>query len=268
MSEHIASLKSKKIHQKLTFRAIGLALSSTLFLSPSNSFAGEDLDRLLNRVDDLWRGLSSEAVMSMKVKTAHYTRTLKMKAWSGGKDYSLVRILSPRKEKGSATLKAVKNIYTYLPKTDRTIRLTSGMMMGSWMGSHFTNDDLVKESRFLTDYNAKTTFKGKREGKEVIEIEMIPKPDAAVVWGKLVLLVDQKTELPIYLKFFDEDMKPARTMSYSEVKDFGKRRIPAKLRIIPEDKPEEYTEVFYESLKFDIGLKPSFFSLKQLRKRR
>ena len=107
--------------------------------------------KILREIDDLWRGESSHGRFSMLVKTRHYTRSLQMEGWSKGTEQTLMRILKPLKERGTATLKSGSTIYTYLPRTDRTIRLTSGMMMGSWMGSHFTNDDLVKESRMDED---------------------------------------------------------------------------------------------------------------------
>ena len=113
----------------------------------------------MQKLDDLYRGASSQGVMEMNVKTKHWTRKMSAESWSLGKDYTLVRILRPRKEKGTATLKAKNNLFIYLNKTGRTIKITSGMMGGSWMGSHFTNDDLVKHSRMSRDYTIKLTSK-------------------------------------------------------------------------------------------------------------
>ena len=223
--------------------------------------------RILDEVDDLWRSTSSSAVITMQVKTEHYTRTVKMESWSKGKEKSLVRIIFPLKEKGTATLKSENNIYTYLPKTDRTIRLTSSMMMGSWMGSHFTNDDLVKESRLAEDYDPRITFEGARNGEDVIEFTLIPKPDAPVVWGKIVTTVYAKDHIPIITKYFDEDMVLTRTMAFSDIKMMGGRRIPVVLVVVPTDKPDEYTKLVYEQIKFDLQLADSFFSIKQLRRK-
>lgn len=127
--------------------AVFFIFNADLSLAQSNKSASERAKKILRQVDDMWRGNSSHGIFAMQVKTAHYTRNMRLEGWSRGKEKTLVRILAPRKEKDTTTLKAGNNIYIYLPRTDRTIRLTSGMMMGSWMGSHFTNDDLVKESR-------------------------------------------------------------------------------------------------------------------------
>ena len=203
----------------------------------------------------------------MRVRTAHYTRTMRMETWSKGKEKTLVRIISPLKEKGTATLKSGTTIYSYLPKTDRTIRLTSGMMMSSWMGSHFTNDDLVKESRMEEDYDPTITFEGERDGEKIIEFTLIPKPDAPVVWGKVVLTVHADDYIPVTEKFYDEDMKVTRAFDFSEVKNLGGRLLPTVMRVKPMDRPNEYTELVYQKLEFDITLSDAFFSLAQLKRK-
>jgi hypothetical protein len=139
------------------------------------------------------------------------------------------------------------------------------MMMGSWMGSHFTNDDLVKQSRLFDDYTVTVTFDGKRDGNNVLEFSLIPKPQAAVVWGKIELTVMDE-EIPIKEIYYDEDQKVARTMTFKEVKQFGDRRIPAILHVIPADKPDEYTEIVYEAMRFDLNLDDSVFSLSALQR--
>jgi len=240
-----------------------------VFLLSSSCLYADDVDRarkILREIDDLWRGESSYGKFTMRVKTEHYSRTLQMEGWSKGTEKTLMRILKPLKEKGTATLKSDDTIYSYLPKTDRTIRLTSGMMMGSWMGSHFTNDDLVKESRMEEDYIPEIIFEGVKEGREVVIFELRPKPDAAVVWGKLELMVTRKDYLPVYEKFYDEDLKLARTMQFESIKILAGRSRPSVMRLEPVDKPGEYTEFIYESLQLNIPVKDNLFSLTNLKR--
>jgi len=217
-------------------------------------------------VDDLWRGRSSHAITSMRVKTKHYTRTMRMEGWSMGKEKTLFRVLEPKKEKGTITLKSGIHIYTYLPKTDRKIRLTSGMMMGAWMGSHLTNDDLVKEARLEDDYNAKISFEGIRDNQEIIEFTLVPKAEAAVVWGKLVLVVLKDSYTPLKETYYDEEMQIARTFTFTDMKLLAGQLRPAVMRVIPADKPEEFTEFVYESLELDINISERFFSVSQLKR--
>ncbi len=221
----------------------------------------------LNEIDDMWRGKSSKATVSMNVKTAHYSRSMKMRVWSKGKEKSLIRIDRPLKEKGTATLKSKDNIYTYLPKTDRTVRLSSGMMMGSWMGSHFTNDDLVKESRMLDDFTAHEIARRTVQGREVIDIQLTPKEDAAVVWGKIVTTFDTELRVPVKHVYYDEDGEVVRTMTFSGLKKVEGKLRPMKLRVVPADAPAEYTEFIYEKISFDEDIADSFFSLGRLKRR-
>jgi hypothetical protein len=240
---------------------------TVLVCGPVSADYGERRAReVLEEIDDLWRAGSSKSTVSMKVVTANYSRQIRMESWTRGKDKSLVRIIFPRKEKGMATLKSGNAIYTYLPKTDRTIRLTSSMMMGSGMGSHFTNDDLVKESRLSEDYVPKVTYEGKKNGKNVIEFSLIPKPDAPVVWGKITITCLANGYLPLESLYYDEDMYLARTIEFSDIKILGGRRLPAVMRVVPADEPDEFTELIYEKMKFGLDLNDSFFSLQQLRR--
>lgn len=241
-----------------------------IFSIPVFSFAQDSTtqraNEILREIDDLWRGKSSHAIMTMQVKTEHYTRTLQMEGWSKGEEKSLIRIVKPLKEKGTATLKSDQSIFSYLPKTDRTIRLTSGMMMGSWMGSHFTNDDLVKESRREDDFISTISFEGQRNGQSILEFTMIPKDTAAVVWGKVVLVVTKNDYLPVSEVYYDEDLKVARTFEFSDIKMLAGKMRPAVMKVIPQDKPAEYTKVIYETLELDIEIKDSFFSLANLKR--
>ncbi len=247
-----------------------LLLTAALLLAPPLPAAGGEKTvtarEVLDHIDDLFRGTSSYGTFSMKVVTEHYTREMKMEAWSKGKDHSLLRILAPRKEKGTATLKAGNNIWNYLPKVKRVIKLPSSMMGGSWMGSHFTNDDLVKESRMADDYTYEITFRGEREGLRLIDLTLVPRPDAAVVWGKVVATVTEEDWIPRRIDYYDEDLALTRYMTYTDVKDLGGRTIPARMEIRPTDKPGEYTEIVYERIEFDLDLDDDLFTLRNLQK--
>lgn len=244
------------------------AALALLFLctSPLGAAAPPSSKLILDHVDDLFRGESSAGTFSMKVVTAHYSREMKMEAWSRGKDDSLIRILEPLKEKGTATLKADRDIWNYLPKVDRVIKVPSSMMGGSWMGSHFTNDDLVKESRMADDYTHAVTFRGERGGVGVIDLTLTPKPEAAVVWGKVVVTVREGDWLPLGVDYYDEGLALTRSMAYTDPKAFGGRVLPARLVMKPADKPGERTEIVYHELRFDVELPGDFFTLRNLKR--
>jgi len=238
--------------------AFTLTLAGIL-LFPALS-AATTAKEILTKVDDLWRGESSYAEMTMDVVTENYQRSMKIRAWSLGKERSLFVITYPPKDRGVATLKAGQDIWNYLPRVNRVIRVPTSMMMANWMGSHFTNDDLVKESRMSEDYNSEVTFEGPRDGQNIYELTLIPKPDAPVVWGKIVITVIQETLIPTRSLYYDEGGKLARTMTFGGVKTLSGRLLPTIMTLVPADKPDEKTVITYESLKLGLGLKPDFFS--------
>ena len=260
-------MRPASIYLKILSAIIALSFPAGICFSEQDDPARKRAKEILREVDDMWRGTSSHTIVTMQVKSAHYTRNMRLEGWSKGKEKTLVRILTPLKEKGTATLKSGNSIYSYLPRTDRTIRLTSGMMMGSWMGSHFTNDDLVKESRMEEDYDPAVSFEGRRENQDIIEFTLIPKPDAAVVWGKVVVTVLKEGFIPLIQYYYDEDMNISRTMTFSKIKEMAGRPRPTIMRVVPADKQDEYTELVYEKLELDITLSDSFFSLLRLKRR-
>jgi outer membrane lipoprotein-sorting protein len=248
------------------FWTIALALMIPVALLGAEP-ATPDGQEILRRVDDMWRGESSAGLMTMKIKTAHWERTLKMKGYSKGKELSLMRIVYPKSEAGTGTLKVDDNIWNYLPKTRRVMKVPSSMMMGSWMGSHFTNDDLVKESRLEDDYDFELLQKTAEDGTLLYEITLLPKQEAAVVWGKIVITVQADDLVPVLEEFYDEDGELVRRMTFGNVTVLQDRTVPLTLKIVPVDKPEEYTEIIYEKLLFDIPIEDDFFSLQNLKRR-
>ncbi len=223
---------------------------------------------IIDRIDRLMRGDSSRGVATMEVVTEHWEREMTMEIWSLGTEYSLVRLRAPRRDAGTATLMAEDDIWNYLPKVDRTIKIPASMMGGAWMGSHFTNDDLVKESRLIDDYDVEIAFEGDRDGTDVWELRLTPKPEAAVVWGHMEFQVRQRDSMPLWARYYDEDGELARTMEYSAFAEMGDRIIPGVMDMRPSDKPGERTTIRYEELEFDVDLDTSFFSLRTLQRGR
>jgi hypothetical protein len=232
----------------------------------SSQHAEIDVRKIIDRIDRIFRGNSSIGTMEMSVATSHWRRDMTLAIWSEGTDKVLVKVLAPKKEAGTATLKVGSDIWNYLPKIDRTIRIPTSMMMASWMGSHFTNDDLVKESRLVRDYDIKLSFEGVRSGQEVYEFTLNPMPQAPVVWGRIIMEVRKKDLMPLWARYYAEDGRLKRTLEFSQFREMGGRLLPSVMHMTPEDKPGEYTEMRYSDLKFDIPLPPDTFSLAALRK--
>lgn len=251
------------MHRKAGGGAVLLLLSVA-----ASPVQGMEVQELIRHIDRLWRGETSHASMTMTVKTRRYQRSMTMEAWSRGKDYSLVMIREPVKDRGIATLKVKENIWNYLPKINRVTKVPSSMMSGSWMGSHFTNDDLVKESTYEDDYDSSISFEGARDGRSIYELTSLPKPDAPVVWGKVVMEIDQRTLAPYRSVYYDEEGTLIRTLSFDEIETIDGRSVPMRLSLQPEDKPDESTVIRYNAIEFGVPLEASFFSLQNLQQRR
>ncbi len=248
-----------------TLIRLALVLFTLCYLSVSQAM---EIDELMTHVDRLWRGDTSQATMSMTVKTRRYERSMTMEAWSRGKDDTLVLIREPIKDRGIATLKVKENIWNYLPKINRVTKVPASMMSGSWMGSHFTNDDLVKESTYIDDYDSTISFEGERDGSLIYEVTSIPKADAAVVWGKVIMTIHQDNFAPITASYFDEEGVLVRIMTFDHIEQVDGRAIPMRMTLIPEDKPGESTVVEYKQIAFGMPLDDDFFSLRNLQQRR
>ena len=246
-------------------RILAGCILSTFSILPNLAFA-INVEDLMRHIDRTWRSDTSHAVMEMQVKTKRYQRTMSMESWSKGQEKSLVIIRSPRKDRGIATLKVENNIWNYLPKINRVTKVPPSMMSGSWMGSHFTNDDLVQESTWENDFSSAITFEGFRDGRQIYEVTSTPNEDAAVVWGKVVNIIDMQGLYPIRADYFDEEGNKIRTMTLSNIKQMGKRFVPMKMTLIPEEKPDEATIVIYKMIEYDLPVNDNIFSLQSLRR--
>ena len=242
---------------------VAVALPAGAAAAASSELSAREI---LDRVDDLFRGDASHGEMTMTITTAHWQRTLSVEFWSRGRDETLYRILAPKKEKGTATLRVGNDLWNYLPKVKRVIKLPSSMLSAAWMGSHFTNNDLVRDSRMADDYTFERTFTGERDGEPVIEITCLPKPDAPVVWGKLVVRVRRSDYQPLATLYYDERLELARTMTFSDVTTLGGRRLPSRMTVVPADEPAERTLVEYDAIDFDPTLEDDLFSLRSLQR--
>jgi outer membrane lipoprotein-sorting protein len=207
--------------------------------------ATNEVDMLLDQIDKIYRSDSSISTMEMRIVTPYWQRSLKMKAWTQGLEKTFITVLYPRKEKGVSTLKVRNEMWNYFPKINKVIKIPSSMMMGAWMGSDFTNDDLVKESTLREDYDYIVL---KKEGV-IYTIELKPKDYVATVWGKIHLVVDSKKNIPLYQEFYDEKGKMVRKMTFDELKIIDDRFIPMRMTLTPLTKPGHQTIVEYIEIK-------------------
>jgi negative regulator of sigma E activity len=189
-----------------------------------------------------------------------------VKAWSKGEQYSLMVITAPAKDAGMVFLKRVKEIWNWVPSIERVIKLPPSMMAQSWMGTDFTNDDLVKASSRIEDYTHRLVGDSTIEERSCWKIELIPLPDAAVVWSRVNMWVDKKDFLELRLELFDEDGRLANILQCSDVKNIGGRVIPCKMEMIPAAKRNQKTVIITTSAFFDEPIDEGFFTTQNIKK--
>lgn len=246
---------------------------STLLLSLILSFpplAGAqttssiDVKALLRQFDELYESTGTRAQMEITIVKSGKTRTMKLTTWGKGADHSLIVIDAPVRDAGTATLKVEKNLWNYLPKISRTIRVPPSMMMGSWMGSDLTNDDLVRRTSYEEDYDAQLL----EETAETWKVRVDAKPDVIGLWNRVDMIFSKKDRMPLQAQFYDRKDRLSRTMRFEDIKTITGRRIPMHITIIPEREEGRSTEVIYHHVEFNVQLDDNLFSLSRLERKR
>lgn len=221
---------------------------------------------IMQKSDDLLRGKTSESEVSMTIIRPDWSRTIQMKSWSLDRDYSLTVITEPVRDKGTVFLKRKNEIWNWVPSIGRSVKLPPSMMMQSWMGSDFTNDDLVRESSVVNDYEHEILSEEDLNGTPVWKLQLIPKPDAPVVWGKVIAYISKGDFHQLKTEFYDEDGYLVNTLIGFNIKKFGDRKLPSVMEMIPADKEGHKTRFEYITLEFDKKINASFFSIQNMKK--
>jgi outer membrane lipoprotein-sorting protein len=224
---------------------------------------------IVERVESNLRGKNNYGVYSMTVKTPNWERTLSLEAWDDrAKHRAFIKINSPPKDKDTLFLRVAYNLWMYHPQIEKVIKIPPSMMLQPWMGSDFNNDDLVKESSLIQDYTHRIVTKEKLDHQEALQIELLPKPEAPVVWGKILYWVTPKEFLPLREQFFDERGNVVKEMKFYEVKTMAGRNIPTLYVMTSTGKPGHQTTLTIHKIRFDQKFDDDIFSLKNLRRGR
>ena len=240
-----------------------LILVLIIFFSTAFS---QDAMEIVKKADELMRANSSYSELTMTIVKPDWSRTMGMKAWALEPDYTLIYITEPARDKGSVTLKRKNEVWNWLPSAQKVIKIPPSMMLQSWMGSDFTNDDLVRQSSIVNDYKHSLIGEEKLNGYDCYIIEMIPKPEAGVVWGKVISWIVKEKYLQLKTDYYDEDGTIVKSFNgSSEVKMDG-RIIFSHWEMVPYDKPGNKTILDYNQIKFNINTDESFFSEQNMKR--
>jgi outer membrane lipoprotein-sorting protein len=221
---------------------------------------------IVKRADEKFNGeKSSIMTMSMTIIRPTWQRTVEFKNWSLSRSYALTLITAPAKDIGQAFLKRGTEMWSWNPAISRLIKLPPSMMSQGWMGSDYTNDDVLKESSVVNDYTHEIIGEESVAGRLCYKIKMTAKETAAVVWGRQIRWIDKKDFLILRTELYDEDGSLVRTEIGSEIKSMDGREIPSRLELLPKEEPGNKTVVTIKEIKFNVQILESFFSQQNMK---
>jgi len=249
-----------------TLKTFLVLISIALFITPSAHSQELTAKDIIIKADEKNRGESMKGTMSMTIVRPKWERTIVMKNWSKGDENFMIYITEPAKEKGQVFLKVGKEMWNYVPTISRMIKIPPSMMMQSWMGSDFTNDDLVKQSSIVVDYTHKLLGEEEVRGQNCYILELIPLPDAPVVWGKIKSWITTDGFNLWKTEYFDEDGFLINVENGYNLKKMSDRIIPTKIEMIPADEEGKKTVLEFLELEYNIDIDDSFFSKQNMKK--
>ncbi|ELA8170032.1 outer membrane lipoprotein-sorting protein [Vibrio parahaemolyticus] len=241
------------------------AVAALFFLLFTSLSYAESAFDIVQKSDQAMRGKSSYSEATMEIVRPDWTRSMTMKSWTKGTELSLVLVTAPAKDKGSASLKRHREMWNWVPSIERVIKIAPSMLSQSWMGSDFTNDDLINQSSIVVDYQHALLGNDSFEGDKVWVIEATAKPDAPVVWNKVTLWISQSTYLQRKVEFYDEFDERVNVLTTYDVKELGGRKIATRMEMKPVDKPGNKTILTTHQAQFDFDINDDFFSQQQMK---
>ncbi|MDV5050338.1 outer membrane lipoprotein-sorting protein [Vibrio sp. T13N] len=233
-------------------------------LLSSFSYAESAFD-IVQKSDQAMRGKSSYSEATMKIVRPDWSRSMTMKSWTKGTELSLVLVTAPAKDKGSASLKRHREMWNWVPSIERVIKIAPSMLSQSWMGSDFTNDDLINQSSIVVDYQHQLLQSETFDGDKVWVIDALAKPDAPVVWSKVRLWISQTSFLQRKVEFYDEFDELVNILTTYDVKTLGGRDVATRMEMQPIDKPGNKTVLITHEAQFDFDIDDDFFSQQQMK---
>ena len=248
-------------------RLLSLACSTSVLIGASVAAREPTPEQIIAEVDQLYRRDTSYCKVEMTILTPHWERRLHMEMWTEGMDKAFIYITAPRKEAGMATLRVDREMWNYFPRIDKVMKVPPSMMMSSWMGSDFTNDDLVKETSMIEDYGAEFV-EPEAAAAGFHYIALTPREHTPSVWGRIEVSVRKDDLMPQRQTFYDEKGNKVRVMEFREVTRFGELELPAVVEMVPLRKEGHKTVFRYVEARFDEVLDGGIFTLRNLRKKR
>jgi outer membrane lipoprotein-sorting protein len=247
---------------------IFLTITLCMLLFVNQSYCQENLSALeiIKKADEKTRGKTNTSTMDMEIIRPTWKRSVSMKSWGRGMDFSMTYITEPARDKGQVFMKRKTEMWNWMPSIGRMIKIPASMMSQGWMGSDYTNDDILKESSIVFDYTHKIVGEEKIENFDSYKIEMLPKEEAAVIWGKVYKWVTKEEYIQIKSEYYDEDDDLVKSDFGYDFKKMDGRLIPSRIEIVPANEEGKKTVLYIKEIKFDVDLPETFFSQQKMKR--
>lgn len=249
--------------KKIALVVILIFFGNSFLALPLNAQTAKEI---IQKADNKRMGSTSQSTIHLTIIRPKWTREMTLKTWTKGKEALLILINEPKRDKGTAFLKRGKEFWNWIPRIERNVKLPPSAMAQAWMGSDFSNDDLVKMSSMVADYDHTLLGEEELDSNQAFKIEMIPKEESAVVWGKIITWIHKEEMLFLKTAYYDEDNELVNTVLGKDIKLMGDRTVTALLEIIPADEPDNKTTLVYEKLVFNKDIADQFFSLQNMKR--
>lgn len=259
----------KVLKRRSLLRLATVATATLMLAAPTSAGSDPPLPAkalVTKTLDEMWRADSSHATMMMSVEKERGTRELSLESWSIGKDLALIVIRAPAREAGTATLRTDEGLWSYAPRADRLIRIPTGLLSEAWMGSHFSNDDLVRESSYAEDYNSSLSWTHEG-GRRLLKLTLTPKPKAPVIYDRVEFFLDWDRVVPVRAEYHDRG-RLMRKMNFDDVREVDGKLVPHRMELIPLDRKHrgERTIMKYQRLEMNVKVDRALFTKQGLRR--
>lgn len=233
----------------------------------ANSGETKDLtaQEMIKISEDIMQGKSNIMRLAMEVKTSTWQREYEMDVWMKARNKTLIKISSPTRKMGESYLKKNLQLWLHMPQVERTILIPPSSMLQPFLGGDFSYDDLVKVSHLSEDYNCqllKEEIAG--EGMSYV-INLEPKPEAPVVYGRLKIWLRKNDYVPLKQEFYDEHNILLKTIDFLDIRFIGGHTIPTIWKMTNNLKQGHQTIIKVEDAKFDLEIANEIFDRERLK---
>lgn len=258
------------IHKKWLVKIMVLMIAAALPVG--TMAAGLTGDEILKKVDGILEAESTimEATMTTvdaKGVSKSSQMIIYVKKGADGKNRTLIHYLSPAVDKGTKFLSLgnVNQMWMYLPKVEKTIRIAGSMVKQSMMNSDFSYEDLMDRSNFSEFYTAQVLGNEAIDGENCYVLELKAKKGSAN-YRRLKLWVRQDNFIPAKEEFYSGSGKLIKVSTQTGITTMDGRLVPTRITFKDLDQKGHQTILIIENFRFKADIPERYFTTRFLEK--